>query len=83
MYCSYCNKEIINKKRPNGDTDYSKAYKSSEHIIQNAIGGKLESEKICCDRCNFHIEQLIDKKFCDIFSPIISDIKNFKKCYAY
>lgn len=79
MYCSYCNKEIINKKRPNGDTDYSKAYKSSEHIIQNAIGGKLESEKICCDRCNFHIEQLIDKKFCDIFSPIISDIKNFKK----
>lgn len=79
MYCSYCNKEIINKKRPNGDTDYSKAYKSSEHIIQNAIGGKLESEKICCDRCNFHLEELIDKAFCDIFVPFTSDIKDFKK----
>lgn len=79
MHCIYCNKEIINTKRPQGDTDYSKAYRSSEHIIQNAIGGKLESEKICCDRCNFHIEELIDKAFCDIFVPFISDIKDFKK----
>ncbi|MBC2580834.1 HNH endonuclease [Clostridium sp. DJ247] len=79
MHCIYCNKEIINDKRPHGDTDYSKVYRSSEHIIQNAIGGKLESEKICCDRCNFHIEELIDKDFCDIFVPFISGIKDFKK----
>lgn len=79
MNCNYCNKEIINKSRPNMDKDYSKVYRSSEHIIQNALGGKLESEKICCDRCNFHIEELIDKKFCDIFSPLISKIKNFRK----
>lgn len=79
LICIYCGKEIINEKRLNGDKDYSKVYKSSEHIIQNALGGKLESENICCDRCNFHIEELIDKKFCDIFAPITSCIKNFKK----
>ncbi|MFL0251161.1 HNH endonuclease [Clostridium neuense] len=79
MYCNYCNKEIIDAKRPKGNTDYSKVYRSSEHIIQNAIGGRLESEKICCDRCNFHLEELIDKSFCDIFVPFISNINNFKK----
>ena len=77
--CVYCGKEIIDQKRPHGDKDYSKVYKSSEHIIQNALGGKIESEKICCDRCNLHIEELIDKKFNDIFVPFISDIKDFKK----
>lgn len=79
MNCVYCNKKIIEAKRSRGDTDYSKVYSSSEHIIQNAIGGKLESEKICCDRCNFHMEELIDKAFCNIFAPFTSNIKNFKK----
>lgn len=79
MNCIYCGKEIINTKRPHGDKNYSKVYRSSEHVIQNAIGGKLESEKICCDRCNFHIEELVDKEFCEIFSPIISHINNFRK----
>lgn len=77
--CIYCGKKIINQKRPTGDKDYSKVYKSSEHIIQNALGGKFESENICCDRCNFHLEDLIDKNFCSIFAPLVSDIKGFKK----
>lgn len=75
----YCGKKIIDQKRPDGDKDYSKVYRSSEHIIQNALGGRLESESICCDRCNFHLEELIDKKFCNIFAPFVSDIKNFRK----
>lgn len=77
--CMYCGKKIIDQKRPDGDKDYSKVYRSSEHIIQNALGGRLESESICCDRCNFHLEELVDKKFCDIFAPFVSDIKNFRK----
>lgn len=75
--CAYCGKKIVNQKRPNDDKDYQKAYRSSEHIIQNAIGGKCKSSDICCDRCNYHIEHLIDKKFCDIFVPFTSSIPNF------
>ena len=38
MRCIYCNQEIRTL--------------SKEHIIQNALGGSLESFKICCDKCN-------------------------------
>ena len=79
MNCVYCNKEIISEKRKDEDKDYSKVYLSSEHIIQNSLGGRLESKEICCDRCNFHIEELIDKEFCKIFAPIIASIDNLKK----
>lgn len=79
MKCVYCKKEIINFKRPNKDKNYLNVYKSSEHIIQNALGGKLQSNNICCDRCNYHIERIIDKKFCDIFAPFTSNIKDFRK----
>ena len=46
MKCVYCN-EIINKV-------------SNEHIIQNALGGELQGNEICCDDCNKKISQLID-----------------------
>ena len=65
--CVYCEKEIIQQKRPKNDKDYSKAYISSEHIIQNALGGRIESKDICCDRCNYHIERIVDQKFNKIY----------------
>lgn len=79
MRCVYCNKEIINSIRPKKDVDHSKVYTSSEHIIQNALGGKLESKEICCDRCNLHLQKLIDDGFCKIFVPFTSEIENFRK----
>ncbi|MCQ4988452.1 HNH endonuclease [[Clostridium] symbiosum] len=78
-YCIYCGKEIINQKRASNNKDYSQVFKSSEHIIQNALGGKLESEKICCDRCNYHMEKLVDKKFCVLFAALTSKIEGLKK----
>lgn len=77
--CLYCGKDIIDSSRPDNDKDYSRAYKSSEHIIQNAVGGKLESVNICCDRCNVHIEELVDKDFCKTFVPVTNSISNFAK----
>ena len=56
MKCVYCQKEITTK--------------SSEHVIQNAIGGILESEDICCPECNLAVEKFVDKDFVKIFSPI-------------
>lgn len=63
--CIYCNKEITTR--------------SSEHVIQNALGGLLESEDICCPECNNYISKHIDAPFTKIFNPIISGIDNFSK----
>ena len=63
--CIYCNKEITTR--------------SSEHVIQNALGGLLESEDICCPECNNFISKHIDAPFTKIFNPIISGIENFSK----
>ena len=65
MKCVYCN-EIINKV-------------SNEHIIQNALGGELQGNEICCDDCNKKISQLIDKPFTDHFKTILMFFPNLKK----
>lgn len=64
-HCIYCNKEITKRSR--------------EHVIQNALGGLLESEDICCPECNNFISKDIDAPFTKIFNPIISQIDNFSK----
>lgn len=65
MKCVYCQKEITTK--------------SSEHVIQNAIGGILESEDICCPECNLAVEKFVDKDFVKIFSPITNNIDYLPK----
>ena len=62
-HCIYCNKEITTR--------------SKEHVIQNALGGLLESTDICCADCNNFISKHIDAPFTKIFNPIISRIENF------
>lgn len=63
--CVYCNKII--------------KIASSEHVIQNALGGLLESTKICCQNCNNLISRIIDKPFVSAFNPIIGNIINLRK----
>lgn len=67
MKCVYC-EENINIEN-----------KSKEHIIQNALGGLLESYDICCEKCNNIVQKCIDKEFCEIFSPIITQVPRLKK----
>lgn len=65
MKCVYCNQEI--------------RIPSKEHIIQNAIGGVLESEKICCGACNNFLSKQIDKPFTDLFKSIVMHMPDFQK----
>lgn len=65
QYCIYCGKQITTR--------------SSEHVIQNALGGLYESTDICCPECNNYISKHIDAPFTKIFNPIISRIDNFSK----
>ena len=63
--CVYCNREITTPSR--------------EHVIQNALGGLLESEDICCPGCNNYISQEIDKPFTTIFNPLLGGIDDMAK----
>ncbi len=67
MVCIYCGAKI--------DDDN----KSKEHIINNGLGGLIESYDICCNKCNNIVEKSIDNGFCKIFSPIVTQITNMKK----
>lgn len=67
MNCVYCG-EMISEKNV-----------SKEHIIQNALGGVLESNEICCNVCNTVVRREVDDKFCTIFNPVLTRIKNMKK----
>ena len=55
--------------------------RSSEHIIQNAIGGILEDSGIYCKNCNSKFGRDLDKKFTSIFSFFVDrlDIKKSRK----
>ena len=63
--CVYCGNEITKR--------------SSEHVIQNALGGRYESTDICCPECNNYISQEIDVPFTTIFNPIVGHIDNLAK----
>lgn len=40
---------------------------SKEHVIHQAIGGLLVSDKIYCKKCNFQVGSSYDSKFTKIF----------------
>jgi len=56
--CWHCKEEITDKN------------KSEEHIIPNAIGGRLKSSDLICKPCNGGFGSEIDKKFIDQFKVI-------------
>lgn len=48
---------------------------SIEHIIPNAIGGRLTSKNIFCKQCNSNFGTAIDSNFVKIFQPIQDFVK--------
>lgn len=47
---------------------------SEEHIIPNALHGRLKSDSILCSKCNSTLGENIDAEFCKIFSCFTSPL---------
>lgn len=47
---------------------------NSEHVIHQAIGGLLVSDKIYCEKCNSKVGSSCDSKFTKIFVPITQNL---------
>lgn len=69
MNCFYCGIEIDKNE-------------SSEHVIQNALGGLLESKSICCGSCNNKLQELIDADFVKMFNPFLDRIDALTKTHG-
>lgn len=66
MKCYYCKNEITNENR------------SEEHVIPNALGGRLSSTNLLCDPCNKKIGGTIDIELIRQLG-FIADIMNVER----
>ena len=68
MYCYHCDILLTNENE------------SVEHIIPNAIGGRLKSKKLLCKSCNSLLGELYDSELCKSLMVIsgVLDIKRQK-----
>lgn len=59
------------------DTELSKENETEEHILLNAIGGRLKSKKLICKDCNSTFGSNIDDKLAEQLNPIANllDVK--------
>lgn len=67
--CLKCNKTLVNKIEFNSSPHPDKTITHVEHILQNAIAGKLKSAKILCEKCGSIFNDEIDSAFIKIFRP--------------
>lgn len=60
MNCYYCLNQLTEEN------------KSVEHIIPNAIGGRVKSKRLLCEECNSMLGRTIDAAVCNQLQPLIS-----------
>jgi hypothetical protein len=75
MDCYICNKELKNKGAVSNSEKETETHQ--EHIIQNALRGKLSSDKILCSKCGNDLNTSIDVGFIKYFSPITELLDKF------
>ncbi|GHN00515.1 hypothetical protein WSM22_20040 [Cytophagales bacterium WSM2-2] len=51
-------------------------FKHKEHIIQNAIGGRLKSDQVLCEACGNLLNEQVDSFFVRILSPFTEKLKH-------
>ncbi|MBU3010283.1 HNH endonuclease [Polaribacter vadi] len=77
--CLICNEEMVERnfygQNKNQFTEKPKL-NHEEHIIQNAIGGRLKSSEILCEDCGNTLNKEIDISFVKLFDYFTQELKN-------
>ena len=68
IICPYCGKS---------------AEGSEEHVIPHSLGGALKSYKICCERCNNRMGEVIDAPFVQMFDVLRAKMRRLNGCGKY
>lgn len=80
MDCCYlCGRKLIEREFYSQSKDEfikEPAFKHKEHIIQNALRGKLKSDNILCERCGNRLSKEIDSEFTELFSVITEQLRD-------
>lgn len=80
MICYLCGKELSEKEVLTTEEEKSLTTTHREHILHNAILGRLVSKKILCKKCGNSFSCDDDASFTSLFAPIVSRLEN---CGAY
>lgn len=78
--CYLCGNKMINERCYLSNKEEFKetpCFIHDEHIIQNALHGKLKSDSILCKSCGTILGDDIDSKFVSLFAPFIERLKKF------
>jgi hypothetical protein len=76
--CYCCGEEMIDKEYYLAHQSLFTArpkFKHNEHIIQNALYGRLKPNNILCQDCGTSFSQEVDTGFVNLFAPITERIK--------
>lgn len=75
MKCYICNKDLKLKGTVQDLTKESETHE--EHIIHNALRGKISSRVILCASCGNDLNDSIDSSFVKYFAPITEQLRYF------
>lgn len=77
--CLLCDGKLIDKsyyENNKNEFDLIPKFKHKEHIIQNAIGGRLKSDEILCEECGSILNAEIDSDFLKLFTAFTERLKD-------
>lgn len=76
--CYLCGEKMVNEKYYLSHKELFKekpCFLHDEHIIQNALCGRLKSDSILCKECGNILGDEIDSQFVSLFAPFIERLK--------
>lgn len=76
--CLLCGEDLIDKtyyETHKAEFRTVPKFKHKEHIIQNAIGGRLKSDEILCESCGNILNDEIDTEFLKLFTSFTQQLK--------
>ncbi len=78
--CYLCGNKMISEEQYSSQKEKFEGvpcFLHDEHIIQNALHGKLKSNYILCKSCGTTLGNDIDSQFVSLFTPFIERLKKF------